>query len=115
MARVKRGVAARKRHKKTLNLAKGYRGSRSRHYSQAKDAVIHAGQYAYVGRKNKKRSFRGLWIARVSAALKPHGVTYSQFAGALSKKGIVLNRKVLSEMAIHSPESFEALLAEVQA
>ncbi len=115
MARVKRGVAAHQKHKKVLKLAKGYRGSRSRHHSQAKDAVMHAGQYAYVGRRLKKRNFRSLWVARVSAALKPHDITYSRFMGALKTKGIALNRKVISEMAIHAPEAFGALVAQAKA
>lgn len=115
MSRVKRGVAAHKRHKKILKLAKGYRGSRSRHYVHAKDAVMHAGQYAYVGRRQKKRDFRALWISRISAAVADLGMNYSQFMGALKKAGVELDRKALSEMAIQDPAAFASLVHKVKA
>lgn len=115
MARVKRGVPAHKKHKKVLKQARGFRGSRSRHYSQAKDALMHAGQYAFVGRRRKKRDFRKLWIARINAAVRAHGMNYSRFIDGLKKAGIELDRKSLSEMAIHDPVAFSQIIALVKA
>jgi large subunit ribosomal protein L20 len=106
MPRVKRGVTARARHKKILDLAKGYQGARSRTYRSAKQAVIKAGQYAYRDRKQKKRQFRVLWIARINAAVREHGLTYSQFINAMKKLNIELDRKVLSDLAINDKAAF---------
>ncbi len=113
MPRVKRGVVARARHKKVLKQAKGYRGARSRVFRVAKQAVIKAGQYAYRDRRNKKRVFRRLWIARISAATREYGVSYSRFMAAVNKANIELNRKVLSEMAIHDKVEFKKLVDKV--
>src|SRR5476651_1856760 len=101
MPRVKRGVTARARHKKIIKLAKGYRGRRNNVYRIAKQAVMRAGQYAYRDRRNKKRVFRALWIARINAGAREHGLTYSKFMNGLKKASIELDRKVLSDMAIH--------------
>jgi large subunit ribosomal protein L20 len=109
MPRVKRGVTARARHKKILKLAKGYYNARSRVYRVAKQAVIKAGQYAYRDRKAKKRVFRSLWIARINAASRQFGLSYSRFMNGLSRASIGLDRKVLSDMAIHDHEGFGRL------
>ena len=110
MPRVKRGVTARARHKKVLNLAKGFRGRRGNVFRIAKEAVMKAGQYAYRDRRTKKRVFRQLWIARINAATRELGVTYSQFACGIRKAGIVLDRKVLSDIAIHDKPAFAAMV-----
>lgn len=110
MARVKGATMTRKRRKKTLRLAKGYYGSKSTHFKMAKQQVMKSGNYAYVGRKQKKRDFRSLWITRINAACRAQGINYSTFMNGLRKSGIELNRKMLSEMAIHDPESFNALV-----
>ena len=110
MPRVKRGVTARARHKKVFELAKGYRGRRKNVYRIAKQAVMKAGQYAYRDRRQKKRQFRQLWIARINAASRECGLAYSRFMNGLKKAGVELNRKMLSEMAIHDPASFNALV-----
>lgn len=115
MPRVKRGVTARARHKKVLDQAKGYRGRRSTVYRIAKQAVMRAGQYAYRDRRNKKRVFRSLWIARINAASREHGVTYSVFMNALKKISIELDRKVLADMAVMDKPAFEAIIAQVKA
>ena len=109
MARVKRGVMARKRHKKVLKLAKGYYGARSRVFRVAKQAVIKAGQYAYRDRKQKKRVFRALWIARINAGARLHGLSYSRLIHGLKKAQIELDRKVLSDIAIQDPAGFASL------
>ena len=109
MPRVKRGVTARRRHKKILSQAKGYYGARSRIYRVAVQAVTKAGQYAYRDRKVKKRTFRQLWIARINAACRPLEISYSQFMHGLDLAGIEINRKMLSDMAIRDPESFGAV------
>ena len=114
MARVKRGVVARRRHKKILKLAKGYYGARSRVFRVAKQAVIKAGQYAYRDRRNKKRVFRRLWIARINAAARSHGITYSQFIAGLNKAQINLDRKVLAEIAYHDEAAFAGIVATVK-
>lgn len=114
MARVKRGTVQRRRHNKILKAAKGYRGSSSRLFSHAKRRVMKAGMHAYSHRRRKKRDFRRLWIARINAAVRPHGMSYSQFMYKLSLKQIALDRKVLSEMAIHEPAVFEKLVAEAK-
>ncbi len=110
MARVKGALMTRKRRNKTLRLAKSYWGSKSTHFKMAKQAVKKSGVYAYVGRKLKKRDFRRLWIARISAAVAPLGMNYSRFMYGLKKAGIEMNRKALSEMAIADPKAFEALV-----
>lgn len=110
MARIKGAMMTRKRRKKTLKLAKGYFGAKSKLFRTAKQAVMKSGQYAYIGRKQKKRDFRRLWITRISAAAKINGMNYSTFMNGLKKSGIELNRKMLSEMAIHDPASFNALV-----
>ena len=109
MARVKGAMMTRKRRNKTLKLAKSYWGSKSRHFKMAKQAVAKSGVYAYVGRKLKKREFRALWITRISAAVAPYGMNYSRFMYGMKKCGINMNRKMLSEMAIHEPAAFAAL------
>jgi large subunit ribosomal protein L20 len=109
MARVKGAMMTRKRRKKILKLAKGYYGSKSTHFKTAKQAVMKSGQYAYVGRKQRKRDFRRLWITRISAACKINGMNYSTFMNGLKKSGITLNRKMLSEMAINDEAGFAAL------
>lgn len=115
MARVKGATMTRKRRKKVLKLAKGYFGSKSTLFKTAKEAVYKSGQYAYVGRKQKKRDFRRLWISRISAACKLNGLNYSTFMNGLKKAGIELNRKMLSEMAINDPASFAAVVAKAKA
>ena len=109
MARVKGAMMTRKRRNKTLKLAKGYFGAKSKHFKMAKQAVMKSGQYAYIGRKQKKRDFRKLWITRISAAAKMNGMNYSTFMNGVNKAGINLNRKMLSEMAIHDAAGFTAL------
>ena len=109
MARVKGAMMTRKRRNKVLKLAKGYFGSKSKHFKMAKQAVMKSGNYAYVGRKQKKRDFRRLWITRISAAAKLNGMNYSTFMNGLKKAGIEINRKMLSEMAIHDAAGFTAL------
>ena len=110
MARVKGAMMTRKRRKKTLKLAKGYYGSKSKHFKMAKQQVKKSGNYAFAGRKMKKREFRNLWITRINAACRANGINYSSFMNGLKKSGIELNRKMLSEMAIHDPASFNALI-----
>jgi len=109
MARVKGAMATRKRRKKILKLAKGYWGSKSKHFKMANQAVMKSLTYAYVGRKLKKRDYRKLWITRISAACQANGMNYSRFMHGLKLSGIDLNRKMLSEMAIHEPEAFTEL------
>ena len=105
----------RKRRNKTLKLAKGYYGSKSRLFKTAKQAVMKSGQYAYIGRKQKKREFRKLWITRISAACKMNGMNYSTFINGLNKAGVSLNRKMLSEIAISDPVAFTALTEQAKA
>lgn len=114
MPRVKRGVTAHARHKKILKLAKGYYGARSRVYRVAKQAVIKAGQYAYRDRRQRKRQFRALWIARINAAVREHGMSYSRFMDALKKASIDLDRKVLADIAVYDKEAFAALVKQVR-
>ena len=114
MPRVKRGVTAHARHKKILKLAKGYRGRRKNVYRIAKEAVMKAGQYAYRDRRQRKRQFRVLWIARINAAVREEGLTYSQFIHLLNEKGIGLDRKILADLAMNEPESFKQLIASVK-
>ena len=115
MPRVKRGVTAHARHKKILILAKGYRGRRKNVYRIAKQAVMKAGQYAYRDRRTRKRVFRQLWIARINAASRSHGITYSRFMAGLKKAHIEIDRKVLSDMAIRDPAGFSSIVDKVKA
>ncbi len=113
MARVKGAMMTRKRRNKILGLAKGYWGSKSRHFKMANQAVMKSLTYAYIGRKQKKRDFRRLWIARINAACKANGTNYSTFMHGLKTAGVDMNRKMLSEMAIHEPAAFTALVEKV--
>ena len=115
MARVKGALATRKRRKKTLKLARGYWGAKSKHFKMAKEAVMKSGNYAYIGRKQRKRDFRRLWITRISTGCRVNGVNYSTFMNGLKKAGITLNRKVLSEIAIADPQAFTALVEKAKA
>ncbi|MBQ8965117.1 50S ribosomal protein L20 [Ruminococcus sp.] len=115
MARVKGAMMTRKRRNKTLKLAKGYFGAKSKHFKMAKQAVMKSGQYAYIGRKQKKRDFRRLWITRISAACKMNGINYSTFMNGVNKAGINLNRKMLSEIAISDPAGFTAIVEKAKA
>ena len=115
MARVKRGVIARARHKKVLKAAKGYYGARSRVYRVAKQAVIKAAQYAYRDRKQRKRQFRSLWIVRINAAVREHDMSYSQFVRGLKKAEIEIDRKVLADLAVHEKASFANLVEKSRA
>ncbi|NMA37396.1 MAG: 50S ribosomal protein L20 [Papillibacter sp.] len=115
MARVKGAVMTRKRRKKILGYAKGYWGSKSKHFKMANQAVMKSLTYAYVGRKRKKRDFRQLWITRISAACKLNGMNYSTFMHGLKLAGIDMNRKMLSEIAIHEPAAFTALTDKAKA
>ena len=110
MARVKGAMMTRKRRNKTLKLAKSYWGSKSKHFKMAKQAVKKSGVYAYIGRKQKKRSYRSLWITRLSAAVAPFGLNYSRFMNGVKKAGIEMTRKSLSEMAIQDPAAFAAVV-----
>ena len=110
MARVKGAMMTRKRRNKKLGLAKGYWGNKSRHYKMANQQLMKSGRYAYVGRKLKKRDFRQLWIARVNAASRAEGISYSKFIAGLLKAGVTLNRKMLSEIAINDPAGFKTLV-----
>lgn len=115
MPRVKRGVTARARHKKVLDLAKGFRGRRNNVYRVAKQAVMKAGQYAYRDRRNKKRVFRALWIARINAAARQNDMTYSQFIFGLKKAAIEMDRKVLADLAVFDKPAFAAIVAKAKA
>ena len=115
MARIKGALATRKRRNRTLKLAKGYFGGKSRLFKTAKEAVWKSGQYAYIGRRLKKRDFRRLWIVRISAACKLNGMNYSTFMNGLKKAGITLNRKMLSEIAISDAAGFTALTEKAKA
>jgi large subunit ribosomal protein L20 len=115
MARVKRGVVARARHKKVLKKAKGYYGARSKVYRVAKQAVIKAGQYAYRDRRARKRVFRALWITRINAAARINGLSYSRFMNGLSKAGVEVDRKMLADLAVHDAAAFTALAEQAKA
>ncbi|MBY0544232.1 MAG: 50S ribosomal protein L20 [Gammaproteobacteria bacterium] len=115
MSRVKRGVTARARHKKILVQAKGYRGARSRTYRSAKQAVIKAGQYAYRDRRQRKRQFRALWIARINAGARSLGLTYSQFMNGLKKASIDIDRKVLADLAVNDKVTFATIVEQAKA
>ena len=115
MARVKRGVTSHAKHKKVLKAAKGFYGRRKNTIRVAKQAVDKAAQYAYRDRKRKKRTFRALWIQRLNAAVRPFGLTYSRFIDGLGKAGVTVDRKVLSDLAIHEPAAFEAIVGQANA
>ena len=114
MARVKGALMTRKRRKKTLKLAKGYFGSKSRHFKMAKQAVMKSGNYAFIGRKARKRDFRRLWITRISAACRANGVSYSMFMNGLKKTGVTLNRKMLAEIAVADEAAFKSLVEKAK-
>ncbi len=115
MARVKGAMMTRKRRNKVLKSAKGYWGAKSKHFKMAKEAVMKSGNYAFIGRKQKKRDFRSLWITRISAAVKPYGMNYSTFMHGLKLAGIDLNRKMLSELAISDRDAFAAVVERAKA
>ncbi|MBK6289324.1 MAG: 50S ribosomal protein L20 [Gammaproteobacteria bacterium] len=115
MPRIKRGVVARRRHKKILDRAKGYYGARSRVFRVAKQAVIKAGQYAYRDRRQKKRQFRALWITRINAASRANGLAYSRLIAGLRKAGIGLDRRVLADLAVHDKDAFAAIVGKARA
>jgi large subunit ribosomal protein L20 len=114
MARVKRGVTAHAKHKKVLDAAKGFRGRRKNTIRIAKQAVEKSMQYAYRDRKARKRNFRALWVQRINAAVREHGLTYARFVDGINKAGIEIDRKVLSDMAIHEPQAFAAVVGEAK-
>ena len=115
MARVKRGVTSHAKHKKVYKAAKGYRGRRKNTIRVAKQAVEKANQYAFRDRKRKKRTFRALWIQRLNAAVRPFGLNYSRFINGLEMAGVTMDRKVLSDLAIHEPAAFQAIVEKVKA
>jgi len=115
MARVKRGVIAGRRHKKILKKAKGYYNARRKIFRVAKQAVIKAGQYAYIGRRLKKRQYRALWIQRLNAAAREHGLSYSRLINGLGKAGVGIDRKALADLAVHEPAAFAAVVAQAKA
>lgn len=114
MARIKGALVTRKRRKRILKLAKGYWGAKSKHFKMAKQAVMKSGNYAYIGRKHRKRDFRRLWITRISAGCKMNGINYSTFINGLKKANICLNRKMLSEIAISDEKAFSKLVEQVK-
>ncbi len=114
MVRIKGGVTTRRKHKKVLKLAKGYWMSRHKQFKKAKEAVLHAGEYAFNGRKLKKRDFRSLWIIRLNAAARQFGLTYSQLINKLAIKKVSLDRKILSKIAIEYPKTFEQIVNKVK-
>lgn len=114
MARVKRGVVSHRKHKKVLELTKGHIGGRSKLIRQAKSSLLHAGEYAFAGRKKRKRDMRRLWITQMGIALKNEGLSYSKFIATLKAKKILLDRKMLAELAAHDLESFKKLISEVK-
>lgn len=114
MVRVKSGIATKKKHKKVLKLAKGYWMTRHKHFKKAKEAVLHAGEYAFAGRKDKKKDFRRLWIIRINAAIRELGMTYSSFINRLKSKKVEVDRKILAKIAIEHPKVFEKLVDHVK-
>ena len=114
MARVKRGVVSRARHKKVLDKAKGYYGARRKIFRVAKQAVIKAGQYAYRDRRQRKRQFRALWITRINAGARLHGLSYSRFINGLNKAGIEVDRKILADLAVHDSDAFGVLAEQAK-
>lgn len=115
MARVKRGVTSHAKHKKVLELTKGHRGGRSKNIKEAKSSLLHAGQYAFAGRKQKKRQFRRLWITQLGIAAKNEGLSYSKFIADLKAKNINLDRKILAELAVNHPEDFKKIVEQTKA
>src|SRR3989344_5893028 len=113
VARIKRGVASHKKHKKVLELTKGHVGSRSKLIRRAKESLLHAGRYAFAGRKQQKRDMRKLWIIQLNAAVRAEGLSYSKFINSLKAKNINLDRKILAEMAVHNPDDFKKILSQV--
>ena len=114
MARVKRGVTTHARHQKVIKAAKGYYGARKNLFTVATQAVEKASQYSYRDRRNKKRNFRGLWIQRINAGVRMHGLTYSQFISGLKKSSIEIDRKILADLAVNQPDVFKALVDKAQ-
>lgn len=114
MARVKRGVVSHQKHKKLLSLTKGYQGTRSRLVKVAREAALHAGEYAFAGRRNKKRDFRSLWITRISEAAKQEGIPYSRFISELNKNNIKIDRKILADLVLNDRETFKKIVSEVK-
>lgn len=114
MARIKRGIQVHKRHKKVLAATKGYKLGRNNLYRQAKQAMLKAGQYSYRDRRNKKRDFRSLWILQINAAVRAHDLSYSKFIFGLNKAGITLNRKVLAELSVKSPDQFAEIIEKAK-
>ncbi len=114
MAHVKRGMVSRRKHRKLLGLAKGYRQNRSRNVKQAKEAILHAGTYAFKGRKAKKRDFRALWNIRISEAVKQEGLSYNVFINLLKKSNVELDRKILANLIVEDPATFKQIVAEVK-
>ncbi len=112
MSRVKRGVTAHRKHKKLLNLVKGYQGGRRHVFQQAKEASLHAGKYAFAGRKQRRRDLRRLWITQIGIALDNEGISYSKFIAALKARNILLDRKILAELAVKGPEAFKKVISE---
>lgn len=112
--RIKRAVNAVKKRRSILKSAKGYRGAKSKLYRTAREQVMKSGQYAYIGRKAKKRNFRALWITRINAGCRENGISYSKFIAGLKNKGIDLNRKVLADMAVREPQAFASLVGQVK-
>lgn len=115
MSRVKRGTISRRKHKKLLGLTKGYRGTKSKLVRVAREAALHAGQYAYHGRKLRKRDFRSLWILRIGEAVKQEGISYSAFINGLKKANIELDRKILSDLVVNDIETFKSIVGKVKA
>jgi len=115
MSRVKRGVTSHARHRKVINRAKGYYGRRKNTFRVANQAVEKAGQYAYRDRKQRKRVFRALWIQRINAAAREHGLTYGRFINGLGRAGVEIDRKMLADIAVHEPEAFKSLVDQAQA
>jgi large subunit ribosomal protein L20 len=115
MSRVKRGMTSHAKHKKLLKLTKGHRGGRSKLVKQAKESLLHAGQYAFAGRRQRRRDMRKLWITQIGIAVKNEGMSYSKFMSALKNKNIMLDRKILAELAVKNPEHFKAITAQVSA
>jgi large subunit ribosomal protein L20 len=114
MVRVKGGIVTKRRHNKVLDLAKGYWMSRSKQYKKAKEAVLHAGEYAFAGRKHKKRDFRTQWIVRINSALKENGMKYSEFIHQMDVKKITVDRKILAQLALDYPKVFNAFVAKIK-
>lgn len=115
MARVKRGITSHRRHKKLHEMTKGFRGGRGKLVREAKSALLHAGEYAFAGRKNRKRDFRRLWITQLGIAVKQEGLSYSKFIAGLKTKKINLDRKILADLAVNHPQDFKKIIAEVSA